>query len=41
MKDYIKNNFTPLIVGFAIAMVYNQILFIIEGIILKIALMHN
>jgi len=38
MKKYIKNNLTPLIVGFAVAMMYNVLLNLIESIILKIAL---
>ena len=38
MKEYIKNNWTPLVVGFAVAMIYNVLLKLIESIILKIAL---
>jgi hypothetical protein len=38
MKEYIKNNWTPLVVGFAVAMIYNVMLKLIESIILKIAL---
>jgi inner membrane protein involved in colicin E2 resistance len=38
MKEYIKNNWNPLVVGFAVAMIYNVLLKLIESIILKIAL---
>lgn len=38
MEEYIKNNWTPLVVGFAVAMIYNVLLKLIESIILKIAL---
>lgn len=35
---YIKNNWTPLVLGFLTAMMYNTLLHLIESIILKIAL---
>jgi hypothetical protein len=38
MKEYIKKNWTSLVVGFAVAMMFNNVLTIIESIILKIAL---
>jgi hypothetical protein len=38
MNEYIKKNWTPLVVGFAVAMIYNVLLKLIESIILKIAL---
>ena len=38
MKEYIKKNWTPLVAGFAVAMMYNVLLNLIESIILKIAL---
>lgn len=38
MKEYIKNNWTALIVGFAVSMLINNILTLIESIIIKIAL---
>jgi hypothetical protein len=38
MKEYIKKKWTPLVVGFAVAMMFNNVLKMIESIILKIAL---
>lgn len=40
MKEYIKKNWNPLVVGFAVAMMYNILLNLIESIILKIALIN-
>lgn len=41
MKQYIIDNIKPLLVGFAVAMVYNELLNVISDIIIKIALIHE
>ena len=41
MKEYIKNNWTPLVVGFAVAMIYNTALNSIVDVILKLALINT
>ena len=38
MKEYIKKNWNPLVLGFALAIIYNILLNLIESIILKIAM---
>ena len=40
MKEYINKNWTPLVIGFAIAMIYNAVLSTSESIILKIAIIN-
>ena len=40
MKEYIKNNLTPLLIGVLIGILYGNITTLIEGIILKIAMIY-
>jgi len=41
MKNYIKNNLTPLLIGLSIGLIYSVTLNLIENIIIKIALINN
>lgn len=41
MKDYIKDNLTPLLIGVSIALIIIKIIDVVESIILKIALIIN
>ena len=41
MKDYIKDNLTPLLIGVATSLIIIKIIDVIESIILKIALIIN
>jgi hypothetical protein len=38
MKNYIKNNLTPLLIGLSIGLIYSVTLNLIENIIIKIAM---
>lgn len=40
MKQYIKNNFTPLLIGLSVGLIYGITMDVIENIIVKIALIY-
>jgi len=41
MKSYIKNNLTPLLIGFSVGLVYVMTVNLIENVIVKIALIYS